>query len=327
MLIDVHAHFLSREYTAFAGSLGKISSRPASLPLGDSEEHLKGRLQMMDEAGVAVQVLSPVVLPVFPDENTAVNCARLLNDTQAALIRRAPDRLRGYVSLPLPHIDASVAEMRRGLDELGFAGVVMPCSVSGRSIAESEYAPLYEEMNRRRAVLFVHPCVNGICSALVNDFKLAAAFGTSLEDALIVLQMIVLGIPRRFPDVKIIVPHLGGPVAMLLNRLDNQLPYDHHDFAEPPSVTAKRFWYDTVGHGSKAALRCAVEAYGADRLVPGSDFPVLLAHETYAETMAHVRNAGLPTESVSAILELNAAALFDSKINPLDRPAGGKGST
>jgi predicted TIM-barrel fold metal-dependent hydrolase len=79
---------------------------------------------------------------------------------------------------------------------------------------------------------------------------------------------------------------------------------------EPPSVTARRFYYDTVGHGSHAALLCAWKAFGADHLLPGSDFPVLLNFETYARTFAWIREAGLPAADVVQILERNAPALL-----------------
>jgi 6-methylsalicylate decarboxylase len=113
-------------------------------------------------------------------------------------------------------------------------------------------------------------------------------------------------IPSQFPDIRFIVPHLGGPIAMLLQRLDNQFSMGSHDLPEPPSVTARRFYYDTVGHGSHAALLCGWKAFGADHLVPGSDFPVLLNYETYARTFAWIREVGLPQADVEAILEQNA---------------------
>src|SRR5258708_13353170 len=90
--------------------------------------------------------------------------------------------------------------------------------------------------------------------------------------------------------------------------------------SEPPSVTARRFYYDTVGHGSDAALLCAWKAFGAEHLLPGSDFPVLLNFETYARTFAWIREAGLPAADLEQILERNApAALKLSTDTPLSK--------
>jgi len=99
---------------------------------------------------------------------------------------------------------------------------------------------------------------------------------------------------------------------MLLQRLDHQLPPAHPGLAEAPSVTARRLYYDTVGHGSRAALLCAWKAFGAEHLVPGSDWPVLLAHESYRETMRWIADAGLPGDDVEQILERSGPALLPS---------------
>lgn len=86
---------------------------------------------------------------------------------------------------------------------------------------------------------------------------------------------------------------------------------DGADLPERPSITARRFWYDSVGHGSAAALRCAVEAFGAERILPGSDYPVLLPFESYRETFAHLHHADLPEADVRRIVSDNAIKLFE----------------
>ena len=168
--------------------------------------------------------------------------------------------------LPLPHIDASLREMERGFSQLGCVGVNMNISCLGRSIAEPEFEPIYAELNRRGAILFVHPSVTGVCSPVINDWGFRASIGNSVEDAMFVAHMIAKQIPHRYPNIRFIVPHLGGPIPMLLNRLDTQGVRDLGGLAELPSVTARKFWYDTVCYGSKAALTCACEAFGADKI-------------------------------------------------------------
>lgn len=305
MLIDVHAHQFPDRYTALMAQhgrqlLGVLTGAP-----------LEQRIAHMDEAQVDMQVLSPSnLMPYLEDEAHAWHAARILNDGYAELSHRLPDRFKAYVSLPLPHVEASLREMERGLDELGLAGITLGCSILNRSVTDNEFEPLYREMNRRRAVLFFHPMVNGICSPMITDFGLEGAAGTTIEDTVVVLQMIVRQIPHRYPDIKMIVPHLGGLIPMLLNRMDNQIAALRRDLPEKPSVTARRFWYDTVGHGSYAALRCACEALGPERLVTGSDYPVLLAYESYAKTFSYIRDAGLDATAAEHILHRNARMLF-----------------
>jgi len=305
MLIDVHAHQFPDRYAELMARHGR---QLLAMLTGAT---LDERIRQMDEAQVDMQVLSPSnLMPYLENETDAREAARVLNDGYAELTHRLPQRFKAYVSLPLPHIEASLREMERGLGQLGMAGITFGCSILNRSVTDKEFEPLYQEMNRRRAVLFFHPMVNGICAPLITDFGLEGAAGTAIEDTVVVLHMIVRQIPHRYPDIKMIVPHLGGLIPMLLNRMDNQIAAMHRDLPEKPSMTARRFWYDTVGHGSHAALRCACEAFGSEHLVTGSDYPVLLAYENYARTFSYIRETGLDHVAAEQILHRNARMLF-----------------
>lgn len=314
MVIDVHAHYHPAAYIeALSGVIDVARGGSfAGQVDGDDPASVASRLQMMDEAGVAVQVLSPAAgrAPYARDEATAVRAAQLGNDAYAQLAARYPDRFKAFVSLPLPHIDASLKEMERGLDQLGMVGVNLHISVFDRSVAEDEFLPLYQELDRRRGVIFYHPCGNSICSPMIADYGFGAAVGTSLEDSVIALHLIAKRIPSRFPNITFIIPHLGGIIPMLLQRLDNQFSMEQRGLPEPPSMTARRFYYDTVGHGSHAALTCAWKAFGASHLLVGSDFPVLNRYESYTRTINWVREAGLPAEDVEQIMEKTAAAVL-----------------
>src|SRR5262249_20901489 len=140
-------------------SLPEAARQLTARPLRhDDPTHVAERLRRMDEADVVMQVLSPAASPPYAEkEDDAVEAAHLINDSYAELTRQYPDRLAAFVSLPLPHIEASLRELQRGLDTLGMLGVTMNCSVFDRSVAETEFEPLYAELNRRAAVLFYHP--------------------------------------------------------------------------------------------------------------------------------------------------------------------------
>src|SRR5581483_10375701 len=146
---------------------------------------------------------------------------------------RFPGQFQGWVNLPLPHVEASLQELRRGLDELGMIGVTLHCSALDRSLAADEFLPIYAELNRRQGIVFFHPCDNGIRSPLITDYGLNGAVGTSLEDAAIVLHLIANRIPAQFPAITFIVPHLGGPIPMLLDRLDRQMSMQARGLPEP----------------------------------------------------------------------------------------------
>ena len=313
MIVDIHAHYFPKAYNDALLRIGGRSLPEAARPLTarpmrqDDASVIPERLAQMDDAGVSMQVLSPAASPPYAErESDAVDAARLINDSYAELATRHPGRFSAFVSLPLPHIDAALREMERGLDQLGMLGVSMTCSCFDRSTAEAEFEPLYAEMNRRGTVLNYHPIQNGLCSPLINDYGFTVSVGASLEDSAIVLHLIARRVQHRYPRITYVIPHLGGIIPMQLQRLDNQAPRQHPDLPERPSITSRRFYYDTVGHGSHAALLCAWKAFGADHLVPGSDFPVLLRYETYKRTFEWIREVGLPDGDVELILEHNA---------------------
>ena len=313
MIVDIHAHYFPKAYNDILLRIGGRSLPEAARSItartirNDDAAQIATRLGQMDDAGVSMQVLSPAASPPYAEkEADAVEAARIINDSYAELAQKHPGRFNAVVSLPLPHIDASLREMERGLDQLGMLGVSLTCSCFDRSTAEAEFEPLYAEMNRRRTVLNYHPIQNGICSPMINDYKFTVAVGASLEDTAIVLHLIARRVPERYPNITYVVPHLGGLIPMQLQRLDNQVPSRLPDLPERPSETARRFYYDIVGHGSHAALLCAWKAFGADHLVAGSDYPVLMAFETYRQTFYYVRECGIPEKDADQILHHNS---------------------
>jgi 6-methylsalicylate decarboxylase len=188
MIVDIHAHYFPKAYNDLLVRIGGRSLPEAARPITarpmrhDDPSGLAERLAQMDEAGVQMQGLSPAASPPYAEkESDAVAAARLINDSYAELAQRYPGRFAAVVSLPLPHIDASLREMERGLDQLGMLGVSMTCSCFDRSTAEAEFEPLYEEMNRRGAVLNYHPIQNGICSPMINDYRFTVSVGALLE--------------------------------------------------------------------------------------------------------------------------------------------------
>jgi predicted TIM-barrel fold metal-dependent hydrolase len=307
MIVDLHAHDMPADYIALAKTRKFGGSYRDSFTGHSDKNTLDQRFAMMDDAGVVRQVLSPTCAPYTDDVDVAVRASRMINDHFAELQRAHPDRFQFWVSVPLPHVAESIAEVRRGLDELGGVGVVLGCFCLNESIAQERFEPLYAELNARALPVFLHPCQNGICSPLVNEWGLTVCAGASFEDSVAALQLIARGIPTRYPNLRFIVPHFGGILPTLLNRLDGQMP--RNGSTEAPSVTAKGFYYDTVGWGSRAALIAAVEAFGPGQIVTGSDYPVLLFHESYKQTFDNIRNSGLPDEQIGQILE-NAGRLL-----------------
>jgi aminocarboxymuconate-semialdehyde decarboxylase len=194
--------------------------------------------------------------------------------------------------------------MERCLDELGMVGVNLGCSVAGRPLDDPAFEPLFAELNRRSAVVFLHPQGMG-CGPLLDDFGLNFTLGAPFEDTIAALRLVLAGVISRYPEIRVIVPHLGGTLPFLRMRLDGSL---RGRTEYKPSEQLKRLWYDTVNENI-ASLHCAREAFGADRLLLGTDFPHVHG-DRFERCVSYIQQSDLPAEEKTAILDHNAQSLL-----------------
>ncbi|MFC5720781.1 amidohydrolase family protein [Streptomyces gamaensis] len=311
MRIDVHAHVWTDEYLDLLDGYGKTDTAlQRGTGAGAGEREMEARFELMDSAGVTHQVLSaPPQSPHFADRAQAAHAARLVNDLYADVVARWPDRFLAFASLPFPHTGLVLQELARALDELGMAGVCVTTSVLGRPLTDPEFTEVFAELDRREAVLFVHPAGCGAGSPLITGHRMTWSVGAPVEDTVAVAQLILAGIPSRFPYLRILAAHLGGALPMLLRRLDDQYGWESPDTPEMPSAAARRLWYDSVGHGHTPALWAAVESLGADRIVLGTDFPYQ-AGDLFRTAVSYIENADLPPGQAARILDVNAPLLL-----------------
>lgn len=310
MKIDVHAHYWTNDYLDLVAGLGKTDTdTQRGLGAGAGDE-LAARLKLMDRAGVEMQVLSACPqMPYSNDKDAAVRVARFVNDQYAAVVKAHPDRFRAFVATPMPHIEESIAEIARGLDELGMVGVCMNTTINNVPLIDPSFEPIFAELNRRNAILYIHPSGNSCCTPLIADHHLTWEVGAPMEDTISIMQLITNGIPSRYPGIRIINSHLGGALPMLMQRCDNQYGWESPDTPEKPSIAAKRMWYDTVGHGHVPALHAAIETFGADRLLLGTDFPYEDG-DIFLRAIAYISDPSIAPEHAEMILERNAEGLF-----------------
>jgi aminocarboxymuconate-semialdehyde decarboxylase len=310
MRIDVHAHLWSEEYLNLLARYGyERTAAHRGLGAGTNDGELDARFALMASAGIDLQVLSATpAAPHFTDAAHAVEAARRGNDEYAELVRRHPDRFRAFASLPLPHTDAALAELTRALDDLGMLGAAITTSTLGRSPADPIFDPIYAELDRRGSVLYVHPAGVAAESPLIGS-NMRWSTGAPIEDTIAIMNLILAGVPSRYPNMKIIASHLGGAVPMLLHRADRQYRWESPDTPEAPSAAVRRMWFDTVAHDHTPALRAAADSFGADRLVLGTDFPYQAGDE-FGQAVSYVEHAGLPNDDVTGILDRTAAQML-----------------
>jgi predicted TIM-barrel fold metal-dependent hydrolase len=310
--IDVHAHYFPLEYldrldlygasriTAFMRKMNLVFAGSSGIA-----EHLRN----MDACGVGLQILSVSgMLPYFATEADAVDAARLANDIYARLVREFPKRFAAFACTPLPHARAAIEETRRALDDLGMVGVTAGTFVLGKSIADASFDEWFAELNRRKAALFIHPIGGSLGSELIESTKLVWPVGAPLEDTVCMLQFMQANFPLRFPDIKIILPHLGGFAPFLSARLDQLKDHFLNESAMPPSVQAKYFWYDTV-NANPASLRMTQELVGTDHLLFGTDYP-FWRDDAFKLCVDYISGAGLPAADVERIFSGNTRKLL-----------------
>ncbi len=180
-------------------------------------------------------------------------------------------------------------------------------SIQARPLADPAFAEIFAELNQRAAVVFLHPPGLACASPIIRESGLAWPLGAPVEDAVCALQLMQAGFPRRYPQLKIILPHLGGFLPFLRYRLDRgaERKYPNDD---PPSVQMRKFWYDTA-NGEPEALTHAVHAYGSDRILWGSDYPYW-REDSYQRAVEYLALTGLPEHDLDAIRHDNAVGLL-----------------
>jgi 6-methylsalicylate decarboxylase len=310
--IDVHVHSLSKQYVDLLEELGaeREVTRWAReiVPYAD-EAGIQRRLEIMERSQVERQVLSmSAATPYLDDADAGARAARFINDEHAELCRRYPDRFSFFATLPMPHIDACLAELDRATRDLNAAGVTFTTHIRGRVLSDPAFAEIFAELDRRGTVVFLHPPGFSCYSPLIERHQWT--LGAPIEDAVCALDLMKAGFPRRYPNCKIILPHLGGFLAFLRYRTtrnaDRNMPTE-----DTPTVQMRKFWYDTAS-GEPEALRIAATCYGAARLLFGSDYPYW--DRDYDVTWQFLDQAGLSAAEVAGVRSENARALFGDKL-------------
>lgn len=312
MRIDVHAHYITDAYLDKLDALGGIEAgtdvcRMVTWPTREAD--LEARFAVMEQAQVDLQILSVSgAAPYYEDLHAAVEGARYANDMYASLMRDHPKKFSAFASLPLPHIDASLAEMKRAMDELRMPGITLTTSVLGKNLGDRSFDPIYAELDRRHGVLFIHPAGLACGSPQIAASGLLWPLGGTAEDTLCLIQMLQSGFTVRYPNVRAIMPHLGGTLPFIMHRLDRPVRRTLPD-QTPLETAARTFWYDTV-NGYGPALRLAAECYGADRLLFGTDYP-FFKDDAYKGAADYVLGSGLGASEIEGIFSGNAKRLFD----------------
>jgi 6-methylsalicylate decarboxylase len=269
-------------------------------------------LSFMDDAGIDVAVVSVSTPGVHVGNHArAAALARRCNEFAATLVQAKPDRFASFACLPLPAVDASLEELAYALDVLKLDGCVLFTNANGVYLGDAVLEPVFDELERRQAVVFVHP----------NPSPDAAAHSLGLPDNVIdfptdtnrvVAQMHYTGRFARTPNVKYIFSHAGGSILYLAARFAIIDEMGFIPGAEQRGTTAdmfRRMYWDTALAASDPVLRMLRDVAGMTQVLYGTDFPYQ-RQDLAARSKHVVQGAALNDGERVDMLGGNAARLF-----------------
>jgi predicted TIM-barrel fold metal-dependent hydrolase len=269
MRIDAHIHHISSGYRA---ALDQEEFGYALPPWSRD-----AMLSFMDRFRIDAAVTSPSPPGVyFGDARRARDLARLCNEETAALVRSAPDRFAGLAILPLPDVEAAIAELANALDELHLDGVILFSNVDGIYPGDQRWDDLFAELDRRGAYVFLHPDAPATALPLPQVPVWLQEF--PFETTRAVTNLIYSGTLERHPRIRLQLAHLGGTVPFLGRRIASLADREPEMGAEAPAgahAYLERLYYDTGLSDDRTAFDATRSIAGLDRIVYGSDWPFL----------------------------------------------------
>ena len=306
MIVDVHSHLLPPELLP-----------PNAVSSMKLMSDVEGFLRAQDDSPVDFTVISqPMLMEARLKEGPAalVEVARRCNDWLAEQVARHPDRLASLAVVYPQGGDAHLRELERCVRELDMRGA-MVCPRYGDLFLDSPEAADFLALACQLDVpVYLHPPGVTFAKGYLAPCRLDETIGRGLETAVALGRLVMLGVLERYPTLKIVASHIGGAFPSVLGRLEYSYELRDKPFyglepelPQPPSAYVRRLWVDTVVFWLPA-LRAAIETYGADKIMLGSDTPPLPF--PYAKSVEMVEALGLPPAERAAVLGDNAVALF-----------------
>jgi aminocarboxymuconate-semialdehyde decarboxylase len=322
-IIDFHDHYYPPEY------IKALEQGPSAVQItydkdrnpclhypGDYNIAVPGhrdldvREQVMRDTGIDTQVITLTTPGTHIEEPaTAVRLAHLVNDAFARAVAERKGRFVALATLPLCDPEASVAELRRAMEQLHFRGAMLFSNINGVALSDQRFWKLYEVADELGAILHIHP-TNPVGVEAMLDYWLMPLVGFLMDTTLAAASLAFSGVNERFPRIRWVLGHLGGAIPYLAERLDR----GYEAFAEcrknisrPPSTYLKKYYFDTVNFDPRA-LELAVSFAGPGQILAGSDYPHQIGSiEKMLESLKCMRVA---EEDRKKILGGNAARLL-----------------
>mgnify|MGYP001348961538 CR=1 FL=1 len=316
-LLPIAVTFLVVSGALILGALvGWLAARPARIRLQNELERDRAvhaeRLKAYEQADARLretfQALSASAL-AHPDARDARKFSRTVNEYAAKLSTDHPGRFGQFAYLPFPDIEGSLKEIEYALDTLKADGVYLMTNYGDKFLGDPLFAPIFEELNRRRAVVYTHPTSHPCCQRLVPGLRDAdIEYGTNTTRA--IAKFVFSGSSRRYPNMRMIWSHAGGTMPFLIRRFDKRVK-ESKEFQpilpEGFSPEARKFYYDIAQAPERAPMAALRAVAPVSQMLFGTDWP----HLTTEEHVTGLKNSGVfDTAELKAIDRDNALRLM-----------------
>ena len=315
-LIDVHHHIMPPIYAEVVGPRFKARNEHNAVQVLNWTPARS--IEAMDRHGIAVSITSISTPGVwFGDIAQAKRLARSCNEFAAQMERDHPGRFGTFAIVPMPDIDATLEEIRYAFDTLHADGICLMSNYGRVWPGDPKFAPVFDELNRRKAVVYVHPILPEACQDMqpgIGESALEYLFDTARAIASLVYN----GALVRWPNVRFIFPHSGGALPPLAERMTRMADRDRK--LSPPSATksmadVKSLYFDVASSTNPVTLTALLRLVPVSQVMFGTDFP-FLASIPY--TIDPLRSHGLAAADLAAIESGTALKLFPrfAKVRP-----------
>jgi 6-methylsalicylate decarboxylase len=299
--IDVHHHFVPPKYKE------EVNKKRPMQPCMQSWT-VQGSIEDMDKGGTEVALVSITTPGLnFGNVEEARRLARVSNDYAMEMSRNYLGRFGIFASLPWPDVDGSLKELEYGLDVLKADGVGMFTSYGNKWLGHPDFAPLFEELDRRKAIVYTHP----VCAPCVRDLipeinEAVIEYGTDTTRS--IASLLFTGSAARYPNIRWIFSHAGGTMPFLIERLTGMAKIPTYAAKLPHGLMheLQRFYYDTAQASNPSALGCLRTVVPISQIMFGTDYPYRLA----IEHVDGVAGCKFSAADVKAIDRDNALELF-----------------
>jgi aminocarboxymuconate-semialdehyde decarboxylase len=268
------------------------------------------RLRDMAKAGIDMQVLSlsvPSVDAFPPEEGMAF--AQMVNEELSKISKKYPDRFAFFATTPLKARDGAIAELSRAVEELGARGVILGSNIDGNPLDRPDFRPFFSRVAELDIPILIHPMTPAGNDSM-NDYRLAPMIGFEMDLCLATVRMIMGGILGDFPNLKVIISHLGGAIPYLIERIENcfrAYPECKVHIQDSPKNYLKKIYLDTVSF-HPPALMCAYAFHGPKHLILGSDYPHVIGD--IERSVSSIQNLNIPDKEKEWIFSENLKPLL-----------------